>query len=55
MGNTFTPATALATMTNVGIGEQVWYAPANASAADTVTINLSQTANVHLIIAEYPG
>src|SRR5260370_1144790 len=55
LGNTFTPATALATNTNLGLGEQIWYAPANASGADTVIINLSQTANVHLIIAEYSG
>jgi hypothetical protein len=55
LGNTFTPATSLATNTNWGIGEQVWFAPARASGTDTVTINLSQAANVRLIIAEYSG
>ena len=55
LGNTFTPATSLATNTNFGIGEQIWIAAAKASGTDTVTINLGQGANVHLIIAEYSG
>jgi hypothetical protein len=55
LGNTFTPATSLATNTNWGIGEQVWIANAKASGVDTVTVNLGETANLHMIIAEYSG
>ncbi len=55
LGNTFTPATSLATNASWGIGEQVWTANAKASGIDTVTVNLSQGANLHLIIAEYSG
>jgi hypothetical protein len=55
LGNTFTPATGLATNASWGIGEQVWIANAKASGIDTVTVNLSQAANLHLIMAEYSG
>jgi hypothetical protein len=55
LGNTFTPATSLATNTSWGIGEQVWIAAAKASGTNVVTVNLSQAANLHLIIAEYSG
>ena len=55
LGSTFTPATSLTTNTGWGIAEQVWIAAAKANGTDTVTINLSQAANVHLIIAEYSG
>jgi len=55
LGNTFTPATSLATNTNWGIGEQVWSASGKASGTDTITVNVSQPANLHVIIAEYSG
>src|SRR5438445_12547794 len=53
LGNTFTPATSLATNTNWGIGEQVWSASGKASGTDTITANVSKHPNLHVIIAEY--
>jgi hypothetical protein len=55
LGNTFTPATDLVANPTWGLGEQIWMGFTKASGTDTVAVNVSQAANVHVIVAEYSG
>ena len=55
LGNTFTPATGLVANPTWGLGEQIWMAFTKASGTDTVAVNVSQAANLHVIVAEYSG
>jgi len=41
--------------TTLGLGEQIWMAFTKASGTDTVAVNVSQAANLHVIVAEYSG
>src|SRR3989441_5936258 len=57
LGNTFAPATNLSTtaFTPLQISEQIWWTSSKASGADTITVTVSQAANLHVIVAEYSG
>src|SRR2546425_1002010 len=57
LGNTFAPATNLSTtaFTPLQISEQIWWTSSKASGADTLTVPVSQAANLHMIVAEYSG
>ncbi len=55
LGNTFTPATSFVANSFIGMGEQIWMSASKGGGVDTVAVAFSQTANVHMIVAEYSG
>src|SRR2546427_13052458 len=55
LGSTFTPATGFVANPTCGLGEQIWMAFTKASRTDTVAVNVSQAANLHVIVPEDSG